>query len=230
MFGFRGFGKFSGREMNESSPKSRNAVTLVSREDIYAQRLDHDPVLLLRKGSEITADDLPRLIRNGASPTQFRLEYDETQAYTRETELPAFTRNTASPASDPISDALRAEKLIRKKRSRQSVVILEPDQKSLKRLIDCLFVCGFSLPEIHPVRMASQLDWAIHKYSPQILVVDYEGLQLLRNFDCAHAPSQLIMTVSPDHELPEELYLEKNIRILQKPVNRFDLNALLNAG
>lgn len=212
------FGFIARRNVPEAQPEAhvgrdRTPVTLVTREDIYREQ-----VLLVKKGYEVEMDDLPKLIKNGAKPSQFTLKMDPEEA------------QHVLGHGNPIVKLARSEK---------RVLVLDPDQKSLKRTIDCFFVCGFSLPRIHPVRLASHLDWALRKYQPQVLVADYElldgrdGLSLLSGLTLADNVEHVILTLpartfsSEEESLILELSQRKNIQVLKKPVSRFALHRLL---
>ncbi len=211
------FGFITRKDMTEAKPLNRPAggpVTLVTKEDIYREQ-----VLLVKKGYEVEMDDLPKLIKNGAKPSQFTLKMTEEEA-----------ARELLGHSNPILQLARSQK---------HVVVLDPDQKSLKRTIDCFFVCGFSLSNIHPVRLSAHLDWTLRKYQPQVLVVDYDlldgqdGLSLLNALQRPAGMEQVILTLpartfsSEEERLILELSNRNHIRILKKPVSRFALNRLL---
>ncbi len=247
MFGFRSFGRLAHQEA-ESSPaaakrqtKEQNIV-LVSKEDIYRYSHDSDPVLLLKKGCEVTSDALPNLIRHGAHPTQFNFQLESElreEQEERET-LPSFQRHrhhAIDPASNPIYNPPQTPKSARQQKR---ILVVEPDQKSLKRLIDCLFTCGFGLNNIQPLRVPDHLHWAIQKHQPEILFMDYtlhgglKRLTLLQELAQNSTIEQIILTLPPQFVLKprEEDSLrkhcgEKHIRILPKPVSRFTLGNLL---
>jgi hypothetical protein len=227
-------------------PAAQAGGILVTREDIYRENKGMEPILLLRKGYEVTPEELPRFIRNGAKPHQFQFKHTEEplRAYQllpkppiQSTPAPVLLRRT-QPASDPPDTlSIRPQTGNRKK-----VLILEPDPKSMKRLIDCLFICGVPLDRIHPVRLAEHLNWVAEKYRPNVLVVDYAlpgsaqtGLDVLTAVQ--HLPwlERCILTVNPNQMPPkndnwqalEAICQERNIRLLVKPVNRRTLNRLL---
>lgn len=211
------FGFITRKDLAAALPSVRQGgapVTLVTREDIYREQ-----VLLVKKGYEVEMDDLPRLIKNGAKPSQFTLKMSPEEAAEQ------FLGH-----SNPILQLARSQK---------HVVVLDPDQKSLKRTIDCFFVCGFSLSNIHPVRLSAHLEWSLRKYQPQVLVVDYElldgqdGLSLLNAMQRPGGIEHVILTLparafsSEEESLILELSKRKHIQILKKPVSRFALNRLL---
>lgn len=110
----------------------------------------------------------------------------------------------------------------------------------MKRLIDCLFICGLQLDRIHPVRVSEHLSWALEKYRPQLLVVDYHlqggqnGLETLTALHKLPGVEKIILTLAPhpilseaENRLIEEFCREKDIKILSKPVSRYSLNRIL---
>jgi hypothetical protein len=249
MFGFLRPFKPANRE---AQPAARQDAAwppgmLVSKEDIYRENRGMAPILLLRKGFEVSPDELPRFIRNGARPQQFLFKPSESPDI--------GTLSSPEPLSQQLREVRRYELLEEFDAARnrpdasypspipqtqKRVLILEPDQKALKRLIDCLFICGTSLDKIHSVRLPEQLAWAIGKYRPQVLVVDFDlpngqtGLELLTGFPSLLSVEKIIFTVSPDAPLsePEKSALEglcpdRSVKFLKKPVSRFTVNRIL---
>jgi len=195
--------------------------TLVSREDIYRESKGMPPILLLRKGYEVSPTELPRFIRNGARPHQFLFKPSEDLEY--------------KPLPQPFDTSLQTPP-----RHKQRVLILEPDAKNLKRLIDCLFICGIPLDRIHSVRMPEQFAWAVEKYRPHLMVVDYHlpggktGLELLAGFNSLYNVSKIIFTLEANASLSnlekkafESAASRPSIQLLKKPVSRFTVNRLL---
>lgn len=250
MFGMGGFGRsapvrkpvrplFDKQELPE---ESSSPFMLVSIEDIYRaiNRLKTgrmgEPVLLLKKGIEVEATQLPRLMKNGANPSQFRIKSADGTV-SEEVTADSFA---GLPVTNPIFEAPAS--LVRTLRSRKRAIMLDSDQKSLRRLTDCLFMCGFQLDNLHPVRLSSNLNWALQKYMPHVLVVDYHlsgkqnGIQVLHMLQPA-LPSleQVILTTPPLQTLPGwearriETFCENgNVYLLPKPVNRFALKQILD--
>ena len=243
------FGFFHARQSQISPlglplPVSLPAGTLVSKEDIYRENKGMAPILLLRKGFEVSMDELPRFIRNGARPHQFFFkpsnspdiaDIEVPEALPQQ--LKALRRQGMMEEFGVVSPY---RSLQRDPRDRQRVLILEPDQKSLKRLIDCLFICGTPLDKIHTVRLPQQLAWAIAKYKPQILMVDYAlsdqqtGLALLASLQSLPGVEKIIFTIDSDSPLSEaeQQTLEAlgpaaKVKLLPKPVSRFTVNRIL---
>lgn len=215
---------------------------LVTSEDIYRKNRGMEPILLLRKGFELTPDELPKFLNSGAQIHQFYYKhtgqilnpgYQKPRA--KKQDRPPLARGMSNPLTQK-SSSVALQRLQQKR-----VLIVEPDQKNLKRLIDCLFICGIQLDRIHPVRVVSSVPWAMEKYRPQILVANYElsssidGLTLLQAFADLSYVETLILTVPNGHllSLEENAAIEAlshriKIKILSKPVSRFALKRILN--
>lgn len=248
MFGFQGFKRLAQREPLASVPAVVERETtphrqtiLVSKEDIYRHAPHSEPVLLLKKGYEVSAEELPRYLKNGARANQFRTKWpDEASPETNPETSPAVERVSLKPGAmhNPL---LQPSALRRATRSHKRVLIVEPDQKGLKRIIDCLFICGFSLDKIQPLRVVNHLAWALDKHQPHLLLLDFPtqdipaSLAWLQNLATGPSVTQTIVTLSPHLAMREaevkwlqRICLEKQIKILAKPVNRFSLNTLLD--
>lgn len=237
-----GFVNAHNRDTNGTGSKPAAAAwppgTLVSMEDIYRENKGMAPILLLRKGYEVSPEELPRFIRNGARPHQFLfkpaddLEWKPIPHQFKEVRRQELLAEFGSGSFDSTRPA--------PPRQKQRILILEHDAKSLKRLIDCLFICGVPLDRIHTVRLSEQLDWAIAKYRPHVLMVGYHlpngqsGLELLAGFHSLYNVSRIIFTLEPNTVLNER---EKNalestgnspsVQLLEKPASRFTVNRLL---
>jgi hypothetical protein len=242
-----GFIRPKNRDLKTAKPAVQPSGILVTREDIYRENKGLEPILLLRKGYEVTAEELPRFIRNGAKPHQFQLKHAAepvVAAYQAPQKLP----KPPVPAPmlvrrhKPLPVLSGSVSPIPQTANRNRALILDPDPKSMKRLIDCLFICGIQLDRIHPVRMAEHLSWVGQKYRPHILVVDYElpgfpqtGLDILMNLHQMPWLECCILTLNPQQPLLSQeekqsikaFCREKNIKILEKPVNRHTLSRLL---
>jgi hypothetical protein len=237
-----GFIRQRNRELEKSAPAAQSAAILVSKEDIYRENRGMEPILLLRKGYEVSQEELPRFIRNGARPNQFHVKQGLPLEPHQSIPIPSSRPQAQpSPARKGTSSSIGVPGLPLKTKNRHKVLILDADQKSMKRLIDCLFICGTSLDRIHPVRLAEHLPWAIDKHQPQILIVDYHlsgpytGLEVLVALQQPVGIQQVILTISPrptltedEHRLIQHFCRENNIKILRKPVDRHTLNRLLN--
>jgi len=218
---------------------------LVCKEDIYRENRGMEPILLVRKGYEVKPEELPRFIRNGARPQQFHFKPGAGQDTQRTLPIPAIPPRNANPvnkgSSIPIAPpAEPGGNRAYTARNRHKALILEQDPKSMKRLIDCLFICGLQLDRIHPVRVTEHLGWALNKYRPHILVVDYHlqgghnGLEAITSLQKLPGVEKAILTLAPhpilseaENRFIEEFCREKNIKILSKPVSRHSLNRIL---
>lgn len=242
MFGFTRLFQQDTQSMN---PADRSAGVLISKEDIYRENRGLEPILLLRKGYEITTEELPRLIRNGARPHQFQFK---TQPELLDYSESLQPRNAHEPQERPLkkSVSLRPLASMDVGQHKKTVMILDPDQKSIKRLVDCLFICGLSLNRIHPVRMSDHLSWTLKKYKPQILFIDYNlsgqqtGLDILESLPeilmGQTGLETVIMTLSQNSNLTEAekrliaMFCEtKNIAVLEKPISRFALKRIFSS-
>ncbi len=265
MFGFERIGKraqrFSFPPLGTDDMEGlEGLMTLVSKEDIYRDLSGATPTLLLRKGQVVQSADLSKLIQNGARPDQFRLQSqrdDEGAPQTyRSVELapvfvetaaqtgmsnPIVPKEIALPAAPPPSRPTMGSHV---SRAHRRVMILEPAQKAMKRLTDCLFACGFKLDNIHPVRIPAQLEWSLKRHQPDLLVLDYhldgnaQGLILLTQMNLSRLDCEIVVTVDAETLNPAEIitlekYLkaaspQKAIKILYKPINRFAMDQLLD--
>lgn len=237
-----GFIRQRNQNLEKSAPAAQSAAILVSKEDIYRENRGMEPILLLRKGLEVSQEELPRFIRNGARPNQFQVKHGLPHEHQRAVPIPPSLQGQSVPMRKGTSSPIGTPPgLPLKPKNRRKVLILDADQKSMKRLIDCLFICGTPLDRIHPVRVAEHLPWAIDKHQPQILVVDYHlsgaytGLEVLVALQPPIGIQQVILTVSPhpalsddEHRLIQHFCRENNIKILRKPVDRHTLNRLLH--
>lgn len=226
----------------KSTPDGVEQEILVSREDIYRNDLAGEPILLLRKGFELTPEELPRFLKSGAQLHQFRHKHSEEplRSVYQKPQRSEASKPLSRGASNPLERELPPRELPARGLKQKRALIVEPEQKSLKRLIDCLFICGLKLDRIHPVRVVSSAPWAVDKYRPHILVADYslpgsiDGLTLLQAFSELSYVETLILVVSPTIVLsPEEnasieaIGQQKTVKILSKPVNRFEMQRIL---
>lgn len=251
MFGLGGFTRSNPAKKPERqlfAPKKKPGepsppFKLISNEDIYRiiKRSKSDragePVLLLKKGIEVEPEQLHRLMKNGVSPSQFRIRQADSEALP---EAAAWGVFEGAAATNPLLEVSAG--LVRTLRGRKRALVLDSEPKSMRRLTDCLFMCGFQLDNIHPVRIASSLNWALQKYLPHLLVVDYQlsgkqnGIQILQTmYPALSALEQVILTVPSLSTLPAwevrrlQAFCEsRNVSLLPKPLNRFALKQILD--
>jgi hypothetical protein len=222
----------------QSHPAAARQETLVSSEDIYRFDLGLDPILLLRKGFELSPEELPRFLKSGAQLHQFHYKHSGQSL----AKAPALAHgiHKRTGMGNSILATFKKPKKSTQVPYKQALII-EPDQKHLKRLIDCLFVCGVPLDQIHPVRVVSSVPWALEKYRPQILMANYElsntinGLSLLQILADLSYVETLVLILPPHIALSTEeqtalqrINQKKRIKLLTRPVNRFDLQPLLD--
>jgi hypothetical protein len=196
-------------------------VALVCNEDIYYHNGDR-PILLLRAGQEVDEALIPKLINFGVTPNQFRIEGNENPVY------------GINPMSNPITSKVFGSK------HQEKIVIMDPDERSSKRLSDCLKACGIPSDNIQPVLIPDNLHWTLQKYEPTILFMDFvldpshPGLgTILKPLRDLSSLQKIIFTV----DLPPEkkrlrqqitdLAASNQTSVLFKPINRFVLNNLL---
>lgn len=226
-------------------PPSALGIVLVSKENIYRDNLGAKPTLLLKEGYEVTQEELPRFIRNGAKPHQFYLKEQQTQLSGTPIAKPAsplaqLIENQSITIRRGMENPPRAPK-IKRSETQKHILIMDPQPKSLKRSFDCFFKCGFSLDLIHPVRMSEHFHWAVKKHKPDILMVNYiqegsiSGLDLLVSLQKLASIETAILFFSNTANLSDaEMTMikntckQKNIKILLKPVSRFGLKCLLD--
>lgn len=222
----------------QSNPAAARQDILVSSEDIYRFDRGLEPILLLRKGFELTPEELPRFLKSGAQPHQFHYKHTGHSLAKAPVNTQDIRRQHGMGNSilNPFKRLQKSTQIPYKQ-----ALIIEPDHKHMKRLVDCLFVCGIPLDQIHPVRVISSVPWAVEKYRPQILVANYElsnpidGLSLLQIFAGLSFVETLILITPPHIDLSDEeqvalqrINQNKRIKLLTRPVNRFDLQLLLN--
>lgn len=225
----------------KSTPAGVQQEILVTSEDIYRHDRGVDPILLLRKGFELTSDELPRFLKSGARTHQFHYKHTGKAVTTGYQKPPAPRRDNRPGFSRGMGNPIKPETAPIQEIQSKRALIVEPEQKSMKRLVDCLFICGLKLDRIHPVRVVSNAPWAVDKYRPQILIADYglsgeiDGLTLLQAFAGLSFVETLILTVptgyllsAEENEAIESLSRHKKIRILSKPVSRFTMQRILS--
>lgn len=260
MFGFPNFGK---KQAPVSVPvAAAGKLVLVSQEDIYRPDqagLQRDqkrqPILLLRKGQEIAAHDLPKLIQNGVRPDQVSFQYAEngTPFQLFDTAISTAAANKTAASTPVISASKKIEAPVSVPvtpvsnratppshppmgRHQQEVLILESDPKQMKRLIDCLFVCGFDLNRIHPLRISNHLSWALRRHQPDVLIADYK-LFMAENregeLSPENTPPRIIITTDANaapfdlHQLQWPAHEDQIVQVLPKPISRFAVKRLL---
>jgi hypothetical protein len=201
-------------------------VSIICKEDIYFNKDGHY-VLLIKAGQAIEERLIPKLIKFGVQPHQFELEVPPVE----EEELP----ETKAMTPPSLSKIFRSP-------NREKILLMDPDEKSQKRLTDCLVACGVSLNNIHPVLVLDNLPWALNKYTPKILFLDFNldpkraGLgTLLKSLQNYPFLKHIIVTIPlpPEKEKLRkqltELARNHGAHVIFKPVNRFILGNLIRS-
>ncbi|MDX2085489.1 MAG: hypothetical protein SFZ03_08885 [Candidatus Melainabacteria bacterium] len=157
-------------------------------------------------------------------------------------ELASLAMACTSPETNLSMPGLALLRNLRSKRAlieQQTVMILDPDERSNARLTDCLMACGVTYDHIHPVRLISQWQWAMAKYQPDFLFVSFDlqqgrhGLSVLEAATETHPTTRLILIADPKALKPDvqrrltSLVAAYNSLILWKPIHRGQLAGLL---
>ena len=248
MFGFPQFGKKQAPVTVPAAALDAGRLVLISQEDIYRHDQRRQPILLLRKGQEIAAHDLPKLIQNGVRPDQVSFQYAEngtpfqlpiSDISTAPVSKPEVSLSTASFSKDhaPVTPPPAIKTAIPSMgRRQQDVLVLESNPKQMKRLIDCLFLCGFDLNRIHPLRISSHLSWALRRHQPDMLIADYEQLieeNIKGELSAENCPPHIILTMDTKnlptaaHRLQWPGSEEQIVQTLLNPASRFAMKRLL---
>lgn len=175
---------------------------------------------------------------------QDRLQYDVTPSPVHHAPETTISQGMSTPL------AFRSE-IIKKSSSPWKVLIWDSEERSQRRLIDCLTTCGFPIVDIHAILSWEQLPWSLAKYSPRYLFIDYQpapqhhrfgrgmnGLDIIEQLYEMHplemaSLQRVIMTVSiPDKNTKFRNQILQscaslNVIPLFKPLNRFMLGELL---
>jgi hypothetical protein len=214
----------------------------VAKEDIYYQKGSH-PVLLMKAGHSVETSSIPRLLKFGIRPEQFLLE---EKPATQEVFQDAVA---ALPPEARVMSGLDGVELqpppqFFQRGAKNKILIQDSDDRSIKRLTDCLTACGIPLANIHPVPVLETLFWAVEKYQPQVLFLDFtpyafdsptrqslgKTMEQLKQYPCLQRI--LITTQLP----PEQEGLRQEMlalgeyfgaSVLFKPLNRFVLKEAL---
>jgi hypothetical protein len=135
---------------------------------------------------------------------------------------------------------LQSQKPKKRTMSHHQVVVLEPDEKALKRLTHCLVACGIRESRIRSVRLPHHVGYAIDKYKPTLVFLDFMngpdsmGVQTLRRLKplpCVQHWNLLMSLPAEDLSLREkvkETLQKDNLSVFYKPINRFELLSMLN--
>lgn len=215
------------------------SLTLITTEDVFSSipgddaQTDKRPVLLVKAGTSVGIQDLPKLIRYGAKPDQFRLE--DRQADGKKQTIDMDDRLLAVMTS-PFKTQTDLANLVRQK----DALVLETDERAINRMIDCLSASGLSLHRIHPVYLMNHLFWALEKYNAKIVCIGiqanvdyqklYETLQRLKTYKQVET---LILSVDDSFRSTNsmdwlnDLSQTYDAQIVFKPVSRFMLRPIV---
>jgi hypothetical protein len=220
-------------------------VQLTSKHDIYNH--DHS-VLLIRAGQTVNAELLPKLLNFGVSPRDFSYvgtPANQAQASATPIALPLpaarmpVTRPETHRELSPEVAAFAAGLQPPLTSPQRKILILDPDDRGIGRLTDCLVACGIPLHDIHPVRMVEHLTWAVRKYQPEMLFIDFNlgkgrhGFEVIRYIADSGLDPAVVLTLQL---MPEKVALREKIlaaaetlhaSVLFKPINRYDLYRIL---
>jgi hypothetical protein len=212
---------------------SLNAAQLVCTEDIYVPGQD---VLLLKAGQVVQAGQIATLLKYGISPKQFRFEGDIPEGLA----LPPHVLKSAH-LDDPatIDKALDTRAFLRN--CHKTIMVVDHDDRSLRRTIDNLLSCGVPLHKIHPIRVEAHLNWALEKYQPDLLMLDFAingswvyKHDLVQRVGSLHkAVNQVVLMVRDQsrsegaREALNYLTQDMGIRVIYKPLHRAQLKPLL---
>jgi len=253
-------------ETTNSTPLPNN-IELVAKEDIFS-RSDEHSVLLVKAGTSVDAEMLEKLIRYGVQPHQFYLKRHrssintDTSIKTEETVthysgLGENSPNT-NPMTSPMTDTLHRPGIISEAGMtdltqaipkepntqgvhRNNIVIIDPNEVSLKRLVQQLGSAGTTYSDLHPVNRMETVTWALEKYQPSILMVDEKAFPLtgvvakLNSMQAKYHFEQMVLLITPATQLDKNYaWLAdrcegSGITLIQKPLGHFQLTALLEA-
>ncbi|MBY0403101.1 MAG: hypothetical protein K2X66_04325, partial [Cyanobacteria bacterium] len=133
----------------------------------------------------------------------------------------------------------------------QTVVIYDLDDRGLKRMSNCLTSCDFPFNHIHPVPTVEHLTWALSKYKPTFLFMDFipyapgtreqpslaQLMKMVENYTAtSDVPLEhVILTtkVPSDQDTLRQEMIELahyyHAKIIFKPVNRFSLSEIFGS-
>jgi hypothetical protein len=216
--------------------------TLVAKEDIFYTQEDV-PVLLMKAGQGVDIHQVAKLIKFGVQPEQFILSEDPTSTLPHNI-FEAIT-DSLSKDAEITSDGLPGKPLYFQKGAKDKILILDSDERSIKRLSDCLKGYGIPLVNLHPLTNSQHLFWAVERYEPHILFIDFnpylqnksqlaslpETMMTLKSYPFIR---EVVLTafLRPDQEEVRQdlqnLAKYYGAKVLLKPVNRFALSDVLS--
>jgi AmiR/NasT family two-component response regulator len=215
-------------------------MELLAREDIYALPASGSAsgatgLLLLPAGVTVKPHMLPKLIRHGAKPTQFIIQNRETgETQVVETPLPT------TPVGATLPEALQgsAPRVAATGAHAMDMVLIDPSDKHMRKLIDTLTMAGVRMPHLHCSHDPAQLIEWVKRVRPSVLIVDEAAHPLTsmvaklnslrRTFGIEH----VILTVAPqatagdvvDRDRILEQARQAGIEVVTKPLNTFSVS------
>jgi hypothetical protein len=238
--------------LTETTTWLPHGYELITREDIFSRGM-----LIMRQGSHVNMSMLPKLMRHGATPQQFVLRQIPL---TDEMEIMDEQPTSAVPLASPgmtVPDGLRGPNLpvglglpatnvphqqdsglMLGSESNPDMVIVDPNQHSLRKTMDTLALAGVGMNHLHCTPQSDQLIAWVRKFKPSVLVLDEAAHPLTsmlpkinalrRTFGIEH----VVLTVStvPEASISDQYAINrdsllktiaaKNVDIVTKPINR----------
>lgn len=227
-------------------------LELIAKEDIFTQQSEGN-ILLIRSGTRIEAHALPKLIRHGASPSQF--VFREVDSFSAEieasshTETPSVTgttrpdglnrQNTHSTETNPKTD------LCEHQADNARIVIIETNDTHLQKTLNILNMSGVLMGDIQCATEPNKLIPFVQHHQPSILIVDESTHPItsmvpkLNALKRAYNIQHIVLTVNqvPDESTSDfepvsrDKILEQaqasGIEVVYKPFNLFGLSRML---
>lgn len=214
-------------------------MELLAREDIYAAPSSNgesssNGLLLLPAGVTVKPHMLPKLIRHGAKPAQFIIQNRET-GETQNVDMPSL----APPVGVTLPEALQGTgPRTTAGAHSMEMVLIDPSDKHLRKLIDTLTMAGVRMPHLHCSHDPAQLIEWVKRVRPSVLIVDEAAHPLTsmvaklnslrRTFGIEH----VILTVAPqatagdvvDRERILDQARQAGIEVVTKPLNTFSVS------
>lgn len=218
--------------------KVEPSLTLVSKEDIYYRKGNH-PVLLMKAGQEVQVELIPKLLKFGIQPEQFLMApKSDLDSALLTAALPEARRMMTPPSAYSGSSVVRNSPWARK-----TFAVYEPDDRCMKRVLDCLTLYGIPNGNVHPVVRQDHLMRTLEKNQPEVLLYDFvldpdspaitKTIQALRRYDSLQCLILMMHVPSQKDSLRQEvmeLVKANHASVLFKPINRFQLSEELTSS
>ncbi len=210
-------------ELTDATQWMPEGYELHVREDIYASGL-----LLIREGSRVSTQQLPKLLRHGAKPQQFMLKSVAPTTAPTHTNQPHTEPNTpgvTAPETLALPDKFTADTVTH----RADVVIVDTHDNHRKRLMDTLNLSGVLMAHLHCTHTPDNLISFLRKFQPAILVVDEHSHPLTsmvpklntlkRTFNLEH----IVVTVDAPGAVAEENQINRDVQLKRLTDAGFDV-------